>query len=131
MATEKQSTTKKKTSTKGTATAKKKATTATKTKKGSVAPAAKMTEALQDRVALKNKMEELKSLETVTKKRVSLNLTENQAQVLKILAKAHECSVSDLVGNELLISYLFYNKEDYEYLIKNAPKVIEQAIIGN
>jgi hypothetical protein len=93
-------------------------------------PIKKITAALQDREELSKKMAEKKEVQS-GKKRISITLTENQAEALKILAKAHDCSIGDLVGNELLIMYLSNSSEDMKFMALMHHDLIEQVIVGN
>lgn len=94
-------------------------------------PIKKITAALQDREALSKKMAEKKEVVQSGKKRISITLTANQAEALKILAKAHDCSIGDLVGNELLIMYLSNSAEDMKFMALMHHDLIEQVIVGN
>lgn len=143
--TTKKSTTRKTTATKTTTASKKKAETKKVVKpvksdahipvdlkpvpKG--VPAKKLTVALQDRVALAEEMNKKKGTKVAEKKRITITLTENQAEALKVLAKAHKCTIGDLVGNDLLIMYLCNSAEDMKFMGLHHHDLVEQVIIGN
>ena len=142
MATAKKSTTKKTKDTKpkpkATSTKKKESKISTKSHipvdikpvpKG--APANKLTTALQNRDELMEQMAEKKKSAVSEKKRISITLTENQAEAIKILAKAHKCSIGELIGSELLIMYLSNSAEDMKFMALNHHDLIEQVIVGN
>ncbi len=144
--TTKKSTTRKTTAPKTTAASKKKATAAKKVVKPVKSdshipvdikpvpegvPAKKLTVALQDRVALAEEMSKKKGTKVSEKKRITITLTENQAEALKVLAKAHKCTVGDLVGNDLLIMYLCNSAEDMKFMGLHHHDLVEQVMIGN
>jgi hypothetical protein len=104
--------------------------TATKTKS---LPIDSLHDALIDRKEITEAMNKIKKTTPSSKKRINITLTENQAELLKILAKGHKTSVGELIGNDLLITYLCYNKEDMTYCAQMTKDsgILEQVIVGN
>ena len=81
--------------------------------------------------ALRDIMQKAQEAGTPAKKRITITLTENQAKALKMLAEGHGCTVGSLIGNEMLVSYLFYNRDDMNYLTGKDPDLMTQVVVGN